>query len=233
TRFSRDWSSDVCSSDLHVFDLPGVAAHASGKQCWLEVGFAGGRSQQIAVAPLRLGSNANKLHINLAQDEQPLRATLHCQDNPASPAQQLAEVDFPQGLPAMPAPIIVGQEQGYSALRREELPRLQAALEALAKQSAPSLHGEARLLYDSYVEHRRRLSALPQQLVQRIETQRQHALRLNRWLDAYGARLADSPAAREALEALLQRLQLASTPLLPAAQSFTLGSGHCRSMVNG
>ena len=211
----------------HVFDLPGVAANASGKQCWLEVGFAGGRSQQIAVAPLRLGSNANKLHINLAQDEQPLRATLHCQDNPASPAQQLAEVDFPQGLPAMPAPIIVGQEQGYSALRREELPRLQAALEALAKQSAPSLHGEARLLYDSYVEHRQELSALAQQVVQRIETQRQHALRLNRWLDAYSARLADSPAAREALEALLQRLQLASTPLLPAAQSFTLGSGHC------
>ncbi|MCZ4328230.1 hypothetical protein O4H28_18310, partial [Brachybacterium paraconglomeratum] len=50
-----------------VYDLPAPNDAAASKQCWLKVDFVGGASQRIAVAPLRMGSNANKLHINLAQ----------------------------------------------------------------------------------------------------------------------------------------------------------------------
>src|SRR5690606_40889923 len=32
TRFSRDWSSDVCSSDLYVYIEPGVALDCCGRE---------------------------------------------------------------------------------------------------------------------------------------------------------------------------------------------------------
>ena len=211
----------------HVFDLPAAQADAAGKQCWLEVAFAGGRSQQIAVAPLRLGSNANKLHVNLAQDEQPLSAALQCRESAVELPVELASVAFPQGLPAMPAPIIVGQEQGYSALRAVELPQLQAALEPLASQAVLTLSGQTRVLFDSYADNPEGLSPAAQAVISRVREQENKALRLNRWLDAYGSRLARSPRAEQALTELLLTLGLDSTPLLPAEQLLTMSNRNC------
>lgn len=210
-----------------VYDLPQPNDAALSKQCWVSVSFAGGSTQRIAVAPQRMGSNANKLHINLAQSEQPLAATLQCRETAGDPPVDLASINIPQGLPAMPAPVKVGREQRFDALFKEEQPKLQAALEAIAGQPVLTLSGDARVLYEGYADQASALSASAQQVVQRLQNQEQRALRLNRWLDAYGAQLAASEAASTALDSLLSTLQLNASPLAPAAQTFKLGSGDC------
>lgn len=210
-----------------VYDLPAPNDAAASKQCWLKVEFVGGASQRIAIAPLRMGSNANKLHINLAQAERPLAATLQCREAPGDTPVDLASLAIAQGLPAMPAPVVVGREERFKALFNEERPKLQAALEAIANQPVLALTGEARLLYDSYAEQTEGLSATALQVMQRLQSQEERALRLNRWLDAHGSRLASSDAARAALDALLLTLQFDQRPLLPAPQSFTMNNGNC------
>lgn len=210
-----------------VFDLPEPNDSASGKQCWLNVGFASGTNQRIAVAPSRMGSNANKLHVNLVQAERPSSAALECRDNAGASAYALASVSIPQGLPDMAPPVVVGREQGFSALRAQELPSLQAALESISTQSVLTLKGNARLLYESYKDMPDGLSADAQQIIRRLQDQEARAQRLNRWLDRYGNQLASSNEAQEALGSLLATLQLQVDPLLPAAQTLTRSSGDC------
>lgn len=210
-----------------VYDLPPPDAAATSRQCWLEVSFVNDRTQRIAVAPTRLGSNANKLHVNLAQVEQPVAAALQCRDTAGAATTELASVVIPQGQPALPPPVIVGREAGFQALRQEELPQLDAALTALAGQLVPTLKGNARVLFDSYSDQPDGLSATAQQVRQRLLDQQARALRLNRWLDAYGAQLAGSADAGQALDALLATLQFDSRTLLPPRQGFAMGNGNC------
>ena len=210
-----------------VYNLPAPDDTATSKQCWVQVDFAGGARQRIAVAAQRMGSNANKLHINLAQAERPLAASLQCRDSAAASPVELASLAIAQDLPAMPAPVVVGREERFQALYREERPKLQAALEAIAQQPVLTLSAEGRLLYDSYADQADGLSASAQQVIQRLKQQEERALRLNRWLDAYGARLATSSAAATALDNLLATLQFDQRPLLPAPQRFALSNGNC------
>lgn len=211
----------------HVFDLPEPQDNAATRQCWLSVDFAAGATRRIAVAPSRMGSNANKLHVNFAQDELPLAARLVCREQSGAAEQELASITFPQGLAPLPAPVIVGQERGFSALRDVELPRLEAALEAVADRRVPSLGASDRLLYDSYADQPAGLSATAQAVLQRMRELEAKGLRLNRWLDAYKAQLETDPKAGEALAALLRTLDLDGSPLLPAAQTFKLKNGNC------
>jgi hypothetical protein len=210
-----------------VFDLPAPNDAAAGKQCWLKVDFSTGISRHIAVAPQRMGGNANRVHVNLAQAERPLAATLQCRDTAADAPLDLASIAIPQGLPEMPAPVTVGREERFNALFNEERPKLQAALEAIANQPVLTLKGEALLLYESYADQPAGLSATAQEVLQRLQDQEARTLRLNRWLDAYGAQLASNPAAGAALDALLTTLQFNARPLLPARQSVTMSNGNC------
>ncbi len=210
-----------------VFNLPAPNDGAATKQCWLKVDFAGGASQRIAVAPQRMGSNANKLHVNLAQAEQPVAATLQCRETAGDTPADLASIAIPQGLPAMTAPVVVGREKRFNALYEEEAPKLQAALEAIASQPLLVLNGEAQVLYEGYADQPQGLSATAQQVMQRLHEQEARALRLNRWLDAYGAQLATNEAASSALDNLLSTLQFNASPALPARQTFTMSNGNC------
>ena len=211
----------------HVFNLPAPVNQDTQKTCWVSVNFANGKNQNIAVAPNRMGSNANKLHINLAQDEQPLNAALSCQEA-AGAAQELARVDFPQGLPAMAPATIVGKENGFNALRAAELPTLEEGLQAAVDQSFISLSDTTQLLLDSYADDLRGLSTAAAGVVQRYQKQQTLGLRLNRWMDAYKAQLdARDPDAEQALRDLLEHLQLNPQPLLPAAELFSMANGNC------
>lgn len=202
----------------NVFNLPAPVANATTRQCWLSVDYANGSNQRIAVAGQRLGSVANKLHIQLAEDQQPTFAKLFCQA-PADPTPtELASLALPQNLPPMPAPVVVGKEAGYSALRSVEMPELDTALRALASKTVLVLSGTAQLLYDSYSDNPDGLSAEARAVFDRYQDQQQRALRLNRWINVYRTQLEQGdPAADAALRQLLTTLNLNSAPLLPAA----------------
>jgi hypothetical protein len=206
----------------NVFNLPAPMANPTARQCWLSVDYANGSNQRIAVAGQRLDSNAtneaNKLHIQLAEDQQPTLATLFCQAPADATPTELANLVLPQNLPPMPAPVVVGKEAGYSALRKLELPELDAALQTLTSKPVLVLSGNAQLLYDSYSDTPDGLSAEARAVFDRYQDQQQRALRLNRWIDVYRAQLEQgSPDADTALRQLLATLNLNSTPLLPAA----------------
>ena len=209
----------------NVFNLPEPVATPTARQCWLSVDYVDGRNQRIAVAGRRLGSVANKLHIQLAEDLQPTQAKLFCQAPEEATATELASLALPQNLPPMPAPVVVGKEAGYSALRSVELPELNAALVALASKPVPVLSGNAQILYDSYSNNPDGLSAEARAVFDRYQDQQQRALRLNRWINVYRPQLEQgNPAADAALRQLLVTLNLNSNPLLPTAVAIKNGT---------
>ena len=213
----------------NVFELPAPLANSTARQCWLSVDYANGSHQRIAVAGQRLDPNvnnkANKLHIQLAEERQPSVAKLFCQAPDEPTATELASLALPQNLPPMPAPVVVGKEAGYSALRSIELPELDSALRALASKTVLVLSASAQLLYDSYSDNPDGLTAEARTVFDRYQDQQQRALRLNRWINVYRAQLEQgSPAADAALRQLLSTLNLASNPLLPVAMPIKNGS---------
>ena len=213
----------------NVFALPTQAVDAAEpRQCWLTVSFLNGTQTRIALAGKRMQRDSvNKFHVNLAQADQPRQATLSCQ-TPGAPALQLAVVDIPVNQAAMPAPVTVGREASYTALRKVEMPALEAELLALAKHQVLSLSANGQLLYDSHAEHAAELSPAAQAQLKRYAQQQEQALRLNRWMATYDAALrANAPGAQAALTSFIQALQLWQTPLIPAAQTLTMGNGNC------
>ena len=214
----------------NVFDLPATPLYAvssSERQCWLSVSFASGHTQRIALAGKRLQTNlVNKLHVNLAQDEQPSAAQLLCQAPADAAPQELYRLAIAQGLPAMAPAVVIGKEAGYKALRQVEMPELDAALQAQAGKPVVNLSTSARVLYDSYTEYASELSAPGQAQWSRYTEQWQKAERLNRWMYAYSDKLGQpDPAAQKALLAFIDQLGLkGSGPVIPPGQSLKNGS---------
>jgi hypothetical protein len=102
----------------NVFDLPAPDANATSRQCWLTVDYAQKQSKKIALAPKRMGgSNANKLHVQVAVDQQPEQARLYCQEGNEN-VQLLSQTDFPQNLDPIADPVVIGQEEGYKAYNK-------------------------------------------------------------------------------------------------------------------
>ncbi|MEG0937801.1 MAG: M66 family metalloprotease [Comamonas sp.] len=213
----------------NVFNLPAQSvSQTEARQCWLDVSFASRSPQRIAVAGKRMQTGlVNKLHVNLAQSDQPTEAKLSCQTGAAAPTL-LYSLQIAQNLPAMAPPVTVGKQAGYTAIRKVELPELEKALLALADKKVLTLSSADQLLYDSYAEHAQELSPAARQQFERYAAQQQNAQRLNRWIAHYANQLDQgNTAAQLALLALIQRLGLESKPLIPAAQSMLMANGNC------
>ncbi|WP_410169361.1 M66 family metalloprotease [Acinetobacter indicus] len=200
----------------NVYDLPAAQRGAEQAACWLDVQYTN-RSQNVALAPHRMRGNANKLHVNLAIADQPQQVNLYCKK--ANEAEKLlSTLTIPQYGTAISAAVKIGREDGYTALRKVELPEFQQQLEAQANQAVIALKPAAQLLYDSYAENRHELSALAQQQLQRYEQQQQNIYRLNRWMNVYRADLEHAkPEAQTALEGFVTQLGLANEDLLAEA----------------
>lgn len=215
----------------NVFNLPthSVSAATDARQCWLQVSFANGKAQQrIALAGSTVQSGSvNKFHVNLAQSDKPSQAGLYCQTT-GQAEQNLGQIDIPTNLADMPVPAIVGKEAGSSALRKIELPTLDAALQALAAKNALILSTANRVLYDSYADYAQELSAAGQLQLKRYADQQEKGLRLNRWISSYASALEQQNAqAQNALLQFIATLGLRDTPLIPVGQTLTMANGSC------
>lgn len=211
----------------NVYELPEQAvSKTEARQCWLDVSFASQATQRIAVAGRRMETGlVNKLHVNLAQSEQPTGAQLYCQTGAASPTL-LYSLQIAQNLPAMTPPVVVGKSAGYTAIRKVELPELEQGLRALEGKKVLALSSADQVLYDSYAEHARELGAAAYQQFERYTTQQQNAQRLNRWIAAYADRLDQQPV-QLAFLALIRKLELDGQALIPAAQPMLMPNGNC------
>jgi hypothetical protein len=192
--------------------------------CWVDVKFANA-SRSIALHGDRVWSGAsNKFHINIAQADKPQQASLLCRRD-ASTITRLAQVAFPQGLPDMPAAVVVGESAGYDALAAKELPQLDAALQALRGDDQPVPDRTLQLWLDSWSERRDQLSAAASEVLLRIARTRDKALSLDRWMTQNAAGLdAGTPATVETW-----RTKLANSGLVAGgsyADRFGLVRGH-------
>ncbi|MET4728686.1 hypothetical protein ABIE09_002497 [Lysobacter enzymogenes] len=205
----------------NVFITVPPRSNATSKQCWLQVSYRSLPDQRIEVAPTRIApGSVNKLHVQIAQDEAPLAASLRCQA-PGEEARQLAEISFPQDLAPMAAAVVVGRDKGYQALKNVELAELQTDLLALSGKNTAWPEPHTRLLLDSYSGDIAALSAEAQAQYRRIERFESDAAQLGQWIEENRARLDGSqPAAWRELDDLIERKLALQTPgwKLPAGK---------------
>ena len=226
----------------NVYNLPGANRAAENAACWLDVQYAN-RNQNVALAPNRMTSNANKLHVNLALAEQPKQVNLYCKK--ANHAEKLlSTLNIPQYSDSIQPAVKIGRTHGYEALRKVEMPAFQKQLEAQASQAVVALKPAAQLLYDSYADYRQELSATAQQQLQRYEQQQNTIYRLNRWMNVYRADLEKTkPEAETALHNFVERLGLGNENIVAEATLMknrnnclkveTLASGQKNAYISG
>ncbi|MEG2921524.1 MAG: M66 family metalloprotease, partial [Acinetobacter sp.] len=189
----------------NVFDLPQVNTGGTAASCWLKVQSASG-VQNIALAPQRMNPNldpqklavVNKFHINLAQSEQPQAVDLYCQ-KANEQAVKLSSMTIPVSTNVMSPYVSIGQEDGYSALKRVEMPELEQALLQNKGKEIVNLSPTFRLLYDSYLGFKDEFSPDAQTEMVRYTQQQIKTYRLNRWVNVYYNDLSNGNT--EALEA--------------------------------
>ena len=189
----------------NVFDLPQANTGGTAASCWLKVQSANG-VQNIALASQRMNPNldpknlavVNKFHINLAQSEQPQAVDLYCQ-KANEQAVKLSSIAIPVSTDVMSPYVSIGQEEGYSALKRVEMPELEQALLQNKGKEIVNLSPAFRLLYDSYLGFKDEFSPDAQIEMVRYTQQQIKIYRLNRWVNVYYNDLSNGNT--EALEA--------------------------------
>ena len=203
----------------NVYDLPTANTALNQDACWLNVQYPN-TVTNIALAPTRLGSNANKLHVNLALADHPQKVDLYCKQANAA-AKLLSTTVIPQYATAITPAVKIGKAQGYKALRDVELPLLEQELLNQAANNIIVLSPNGLMLYQAYKSYKNEMSLAAQQVLERYEEQETRWMRLNRWVNVYYDDLAkDVPAAIDALNAFIKQLGLQQDD--PLAQSTLL-----------
>ncbi len=200
----------------NVYDLPTANTALNQDACWLNIQYPN-TVTNIALAPTRLGSNANKLHVNLALADHPQKVDLYCKQANAA-AKLLSTTVIPQYTTAITPAVKIGKAQGYKALRDVELPLLEQELLNQAANNIIVLSPNGLMLYQAYKSYKNEMSLAAQQVLERYEEQETRWMRLNRWVNVYYDDLAkDVPAAIDALNAFIKQLGLQQDD--PLAQS--------------
>ncbi|OTG69213.1 glycosyl transferase [Acinetobacter sp. ANC 4470] len=192
----------------NVFTLPQAQTSLANASCWINVKYVNKAEENIALAPSRMGSNANKLHINIAQSDAPRSVDLYCK-KANEQAVKLSSIEIPTYATALPAAVVIGKQQGFKALRQVELPQLEQALLSNQGKAIANLSPNAKVLYDSYTGYKSELSNAAQTELQRYSEQQTKLYRLNRWVNAYRTDLAaTNPTTVSAFKAFTEQLDL-------------------------
>lgn len=120
-----------------TFDLPQAdpASSAAERACWLEITFQGAPTQHVA---LDASDGVKQLNVNVAESAVPTGAQVACRAGGTTTLHGEA-ITIATDLEPMPQAVVVGGENGFEALRAQELGELEPTLEALAGAPAPVL----------------------------------------------------------------------------------------------
>lgn len=168
----------------NVFSLPKTNTNLNNASCWLHINYSNKAAEDIALAPTRMGSNANKIHVNLAQNDNPQQVDLYCKQVNQQ-AIKLSSINIPVYANPLPPAVIFGQKYGFDALRKVELPELELALLNNQGKAIPSLSTRNKVLYKAYRDYRQELSPAASAELDRYEAQEKILYRLNRWINVY------------------------------------------------
>ncbi|MDN3578409.1 M66 family metalloprotease [Chitinimonas viridis] len=209
----------------NVFKLPEPDLNAASRQCWMAISYRDGKLQRVNLDP---SDGVKQFQINLEEAAAPTDARLTCRQ--AGQDTVLFRQSIPTGLPAMPAPAIVGQEAGYEVLRKQEMAELDGQLQALAGQAVPLLPAEAATKLAGWGNQLQGLGANAGKVAERIAAQRAAAQEIDAFLNRYRTELDQgSQDHKRQLAELLRRTGLAegSERLLPQGGRLTVYGGKC------
>lgn len=149
-----------------TFDLPqgDPSSMAAGRSCWVKVDFADAPSQHITVGA---GDGVKQLNINIAEADRPTGAQVQCRANGVT--TDLGDrITIATDLAPMPAPVIVGEEAGFEALRAQELKALEPKLAAQSGAKAPTLSVNDMRILTGWSDDLTGLSATAKTVADRI-----------------------------------------------------------------
>lgn len=205
----------------NVFNLPKADTSLNNQNCWLHVSYANKASENIALAPNRMGSNANKFHVNLAQSDYPQVIDLYCK-SAGQQAVKLSEITIPQYASPLPNAVTFGKEHGFKALRDVELPILDDALKTSALKTISSLSSTHKILFDAYRDYKHELSVQAAAELERYQAQEELLYRINRWINVYRRDLLTTPVAATALKQFVGSLGLNNDNPMHGASMFVM-----------
>lgn len=213
-----------------VFDLPqaDAASTSTERSCWVKVSFADSAAEHIT---LGASAGVKQLNVNLATADRPTGAQIQCRAEGVT--SDLGDpITIATDLPAMAPPVVVGQEQGYEALRSQELQALESPLSALSAASSITLTAGQQLALDSWSGDLSALSPTARGVAERWLTQRGDAQRLSTWLRQNNDRLDDGSTGASALLStwLAERgMRDSGKRVLPPGTPVSVDRGKCLS----
>lgn len=211
-----------------TFDLPQADPQAvsATRSCWLEVRYADRPTSYVQVGA---GDGVKQVNVNVAESDRPTGAQLACRQDGTTTL--LGDpVTIATDLPPMPAPVVVGQEAGYEALRATELADLQPKLAAQAGSAFPALSPSDTTVLAGWADDLSTLSPEARAVADRVLGLRSDAERVTAYLAAYGSTLGDGTNDRaDTLLAFLRARGYADTDevVLPVGRPVTVDGGKC------
>lgn len=204
-------------------------AVSSARQCWISVSFLDGHQENTA---LLATGGVKQFNINLAAADQPTGASISCRTNGVT--TQLGDpITIATDLAPLEPAVVIGEEQGYSALRAVELPELEAALQKLVDAAVPVLPVAAAVQLASWEDDLTGLSTSSLAVVERIQAQRAAAQTVESFVTTNKAALAaGDPAITSVLLDLLSATGMTegASAVLPAGTALTVDNGRCLSV---
>lgn len=211
-----------------TFDLPqaDVRATSATRQCWVEVDFASAPTQHIA---LDGRDGVKQLNVNVASSAEPTGAQIACRQDGVT--TDLGEpITIATDLAPLPAPVVVGQEAGYDALRTQELTRLDDTLRGLASSTAPVLSAADMIVLEGWRDDLSTLSTTARTVAEAILARADQSRTVAAYLAEHGPALSQGDVDRrtELLRYLNEHgLTDAEGKVLPDAGIVTVDNGKC------
>ena len=210
-------------------DAVNTANTSTARQCWIAVSFKDGHTENT---PLLATDGVKQFNVNIADAAAPTGAEINCRQNGVTTA--LGDpITIATNLAALAPAVVIGEEQGYEALRAVEVAELDAALQKLVGVTVPVLPATADLLLSSWKDDLSGLSASSQDVVARIQSQQAAAASVESYVKKHKAALAAGDSATKvALVSVLAAngMTESATRVLPAGTALTVDNGRCLSV---
>ena len=199
------------------------------RHCWISVSFLDGHKENTA---LLATDGVKQFNLNLDAEDKPTGASISCRKDGVT--TQLGDaITIATDLAPLAPAVVIGEEQGYSALRAVELPELESALQGLVGAAVPVLPAAAAVQLASWEDDLTGLSPSALAVVERIQAQRAAAEAVERFVTVNKAALAaGDPAVVDTLADLLSvnGMTESGSAVLPTGTALTVDNGRCLSV---
>ncbi|MGL3149035.1 M66 family metalloprotease [Microbacterium sp. A82] len=184
-----------------TFDLPQVDPQIQSydRACWVEVTFQNAATQYIA---LDASDGVKQLNVNIAESERPTGAQISCRVEKQT-TNMGEPITIATDLEPMPAAVVVGMDDGFDALREQELRKLEATLLGLENVGAPVLSVPDMIILQGWADDLSPLSMKARRVAERILQLTADALTVEAYLAEHGGKgvtAADLPELASFLE---------------------------------